>query len=196
MICSKVEVTGIEDIKQRLGDFKNKAPTVLSRAINRAAENTRTNMGKETSGLYYISSTDVKKTVRIIRASRGSLKAEVLSQGSGIALSKFRVSPGTPVKYRKNGSRSPKVYKASVKRSEGLKPLDKDPKAFIAVMKSGHTGVFERLSGKSLPLKQLYGPSVPQMVKNESIMKKINSSASETLQKRIDTEVNNILRKG
>jgi hypothetical protein len=63
-------------------------------------------------------------------------------------------------------------------------------------MKSGHKGVFEREGRESLPLKQLYGPSVPQMVKNDDVMKIINKDANETLQKRINVEINNVLRKG
>ena len=196
MIYSEIKVAGVEEVQARLGKFKNQAPLVLSRAINRAIQNVKKNMGKETSQLYYISSSDVKKTVKVAKASKGSLKAAAISSGSGIALSKFKVSPNAPVRYR-GASRSPRVYKAGVKKSGGVKPLDGDPKAFVAVMKkSGHVGVFTRKNGKSLPIKQLYGPSVPQIVKNEDIMSKINKEASGTLQKRIDAEINNILRKG
>ena len=63
-------------------------------------------------------------------------------------------------------------------------------------MKSGYTGVCNRVLSKRLPIKQLYGPSVPQMAKNEEIMEKINKESGETLEKRINAEVNNILRKG
>lgn len=203
MIYSEIKVAGVEEVQARLGKFKNQAPLVLSRAINRAIQNVKKNMGKETSARYYVSSSDVKETVKVIKASKGSLKAAAISAGDGIALSKFKVSPNTPVKYR-GASRSPRVYKAGVKKSGGLKPLDGNPKSFIAIMKnssksegaSDHTGVWTRKSGKSLPIKQLYGPSIPQIVKNEDIMSKINKDASETLQKRIDAEIKNILRKG
>lgn len=195
MIYSEIKVTSVEEVQKRLGNFKSKTPLVLSGAINRAIQNVKKNMGKETSQLYYISSSDVKKTVRITKASKGSLKAAAISAGGGIELSKYKVSPKTPVRYR-GKSRSPRVYKAGVKKDGGIKPLDGDPKSFVAVMKSGHVGVFTRKNGKSLPIKQLYGPSVPQIVKNEDIMSKINKEASETLQKRIDAEINNILRKG
>ena len=164
MIISEIRVSGIEDIERRLGNMKKNAPLVLSRAINRAVSNVKKNMGKETSSL--------KKTVNITKATKSKLKAAAISQGSGIALSKFKVNPGTPGKYR-GTSRSPKVYRAGVKKSGGVKPLDGNPKSFIAVMKSGHVGVFSRLGGEGLPIKQLYGPSVPQMVKNENIMEKI-----------------------
>lgn len=49
---------------------------------------------------------------------------------------------------------------------------------------------------KKILIQQLYGPSVPQMIKNEKIMKAINDDANETLQKRIDAEIANLLRKG
>ena len=172
MIYSEIKVTSVEEVQKRLGNFKSKTPLVLSRAINRAIQNVKKNMGKETSQLYYISSSDVKKTVRITKASKGSLKAAAISAGGGIELSKYKVSPKTPVRYR-GKSRSPRVYKAGVKKDGGIKPLDGDPRSFVAVMKS-----------------------VPQIVKNEDIMSKINKEASETLQKRIDAEINNILRKG
>lgn len=195
MIYSEIKVGSVEEIQRRLGNFKAKTPLVLSRAINRAISNVKKNMGKETSALYFISSSDVKNTVRIVKSSKSSLKAVAISSGGGIALSKFKVSPKTPVRIR-GKSRSPRVYRAGVKKDGGVKPLDGNPKAFVAVMKSGHVGVMERKTGKSLPIKQLYGPSVPQIVKNEKIMTKINKEASETLQKRIDAEINNILRKG
>lgn len=195
MIVQKIEVTGIEDVEKRLGNLKSKAPLVVARAINRATTNVKKNMAKETSGKYFVSSGDVKKTITVTKATKSNLKAAVISNGTGIALSKFKVSPGTPVRYR-GKNRSPKVYKAGVEKAGGVKPLDGDPKSFITIMKSGHKGVFTRTSGRSLPIKQLYGPSVPQMIKNEKIMKAINDDANETLQKRIDAEIANLLRKG
>lgn len=203
MIYSEIKVENVEVIQARLRKFKSKTPLVLSRAINRAVTNVQKNMAKETASRYYVKSGDVKDTIKPVKATKTSLKGAVISGGDGIALSKFKVSPETPVKYR-GAKRSPRVYKAAVKKSGGMKPLDGNPKAFIAIMKnsnksegaSDHTGVWTRKSGKSLPIKQLYGPSIPQMIKNEDTMSKINKEASETLQKRIDAEINNILRKG
>lgn len=195
MIVSEIKASGIEDVEKRLGNMKKNAPTVVSRAINRAIQNVKKNMGKETSERYFITSGEVKKTVNVTKATKSRLQAAAISQGAGIALSKFKVNPKTPVRYR-GASRTPKVYRAGVKKAGGVKPLDGNPKSFVAVMKSGHVGVFSRTSAKSLPIKQLYGPSVPQMVKNEDIMDKINRDANETLQKRIDAEINNLLRRG
>lgn len=195
MIIQKVEVTSVEEIEQRLGAFKSKAPLVVTRAINRAVSNIRKNMGKEVPQRYFISSGTVRGTIRTVNANKGSLSGAVISSGSPIALSKFKISPNRGVKRTKKGY-SPGVYSAGVEKSGGLKPLSGDPKAFMADMKSGHTGIWNRVSDSRLPIKQLYGPSVPQMAKNEEIMAKVNKEAGETLEKRINAEVANILRKG
>ena len=132
-----------------------------------------------------------------MNAGKGRLFGAVISRGSPIALSKFKVSPKREVKHMKKGNYSPKVYKSGVEKSGGLKPLSGNPKAFLGIMRStGHVGVMVRKSDKRFPIKLLYGPSVPQMAKNEEIMEKLNRQAGETLEKRINAEVANILRKG
>ena len=137
MIYSEIKVTSVEEIQARLGKFKSQTPLVLSRAINRAIQNVKKNMGKETSQLYYISSSEVKKSVRITKASKGSLKAAAISSGAGIELIKYKVSPKTPVRYR-GASRSPRVYKAGVKKAGGMKPLDGDPDRKSTRLNSSH----------------------------------------------------------
>ena len=90
MIYSEIKVSGIPEIEARLGSLKSKAPLALSRAINRAVTNVKKNMGKETAALYYVSSGDVKKTIRVVKATRASLKAAVISSGGPVELSKFK----------------------------------------------------------------------------------------------------------
>ncbi len=197
MLIQNIKVTGIQEIEERLGAFKSKTPLVVSRAINRSVANIRKNIGKEVSARYFISSGAVRETVRSINAGKGKLSGAVITKGSPIALSKFKVSPKRQVKHTKKGNYSPKVYKSGVEKSGGLKPLSGNPKAFLGIMRStGHVGVMVRKSDKRFPIQQLYGPSVPQMVKNEEIMEKLKREAGQTLEKRIHAEVANILRKG
>lgn len=189
----KTEVSSnLGEIEEMLGNLKKKAPNVLKNAINRTVTNVKKNMAIEASKLYYVKSGDVKRTIRITKAMRARLEGVVSSRAAAIPLYKFRVSPKHTVNY-KNGRPTPKFYKAAVKRENGLKPLNHSPKAFIAVMKSGHIGVFERKSGKSFPIKQLFGPSVPQMIENDLAMARIENRANETLQKRIEAEINHLL---
>ena len=198
MIEARIQVDNVEEIKQRLGSFKEKAPTVLANAINRTTTNIKKNMAQQTAERYNIKSTDVRKTITITKATRTKLEGTAKSKASPIALSKFKVSPNRPVSYAK-GKPSPRVYKVAVKKDSASKPLDANPKGFIAIMKAGHKehkGLFQRVSQASKPIKQYFGPSVPQMIKNEDIMNYIQNDARSTLQKRIDAEISNILRKG
>ena len=217
MIDTRIEADGIEEIKARLGDLERQAPSVLARAINRTTTNIKKNMAQQAASRYRVKSTDVKETINISKATRSKLGGVVISKGSPIALSKFMVNPDRPVIYS-GGKPSPRVYEASVKKAGRMKKLDGDPKAFIAIMKSGHKGVFERTgkwttndtraqtrtreyrkgrqkaySRHNEIIRQRYGPSVPQMIKNEESMAKIQEEARSTLQKRIDAEIAHIL---
>lgn len=195
MIYQEIKVTGVEEIEKKLGNLKSKAPTVVCRAINRAAQKARTETKREVANKYFISQGDVLKTIRLTKASTANLSAQLTSKGGPIALSKFKVSPERGVKRTKRGY-SPSVYKAGVEKSGGMKPLSGSPKAFIAGFSSGHSGVMTRISARRLPLKQLYGPAVPSMIKNDEVIERVQKEATETLEKRIDAEINNILQRG
>ena len=195
MIYQEIKVTGVEEIEKKLGNLKSKAPTVVCRAINRAAQKARTETKREVANKYFISQGDVLKTIRLTKASTANLSAQLTSKGGPIALSKFKVSHKRGVKRTKRGY-SPSVYKAGVEKSGGMKPLSGSPKAFIAGFSSGHSGVITRISARRLPLKQLYGPAVPSVIKNDEVIERIQKEATETLEKRIDAEINNILQRG
>jgi hypothetical protein len=219
MIEAKIKVGNVEVTKQHLRTLERKTPNVLANAINRTTTNIKKTMAQQTASRYYIKSGDVRKTISIRRASRSTLNGAAVSRSSPISLAKFKVSPNRPVSYS-GGKASPKAYKAAVKKGEPLKALDTDPKAFIATVKAGdekeHMGLFvrktgeerdkaiderkkgfdKRYKGKRSPIKQLYGPTAPSMINNDDSIEIIQNEAKSTLQKRIDAEIANILRKG
>ncbi len=198
MIETRIEVDDIDGIRKRLGGLGDKAPSVIANAINRTTTHIKKVMAEDVVGRYNTTSGAVKKTIKISKATQAKLQGATVSKASPMALAKFKVSPNRRVTY-KNGKPSPNVYMASVKKGEAPKPLNTDPKAFIAIMKeTKHKGLFQRdkEKRKSYPIKQLFGPSVPQMIKNEKIIGHIQKEADSTLEKRMDAEINNILRKG
>lgn len=91
MIHEQIRVIGADEIEEKLDGLKKKAPVILSRAINRASEKARTEAKREVSEKYFISQKNVLKTIRLKKASKAVLSAEMISRGSPIALSKFRV---------------------------------------------------------------------------------------------------------
>lgn len=220
MIETRIEPAGIEEIRRRLGGLEDKAPLVLANAINRALTNIRKNMGKQTEARYNITSAEVRKSIKITQASKRKQQGLVISRASPIALVKFKVSPDSRVDYS-GGRPSPEVYMASVEKGGADKPLDGNPKSFIAVMKNGHKGVFtrtgrsgglSRLERKTMVhnsksrasrgsqhdeiIRQNYGPSIPQMIKNEQSMEVIRREAQSMLEKRIDAQIAYLLGKG
>lgn len=220
MIETRIEPVGIEEIRRRLGSLEDKAPFVLANAINRALTNVRKNMGKQTAARYNITAGEVRKSIKITQADKRKLQGIVRSRASPIALVKFKVSPDRRVDYS-SGRPSPEVYMASVEKGGADKPLDGNPKSFIAVMRSGHKGVFTR-TGRSKGLtrqerrtvtynsksradrgsrheeiiRQNYGPSIPQMIKNEESMEVIRREAQSMLEKRIEAQIEYLLGKG
>lgn len=57
-------------------------------------------------------------------------------------------------------------------------------------------GKKRKVNAHNEQIRQLFGPSVPQMMKNETVMDHIRAEASETLQRRLEHHINYILQKG
>lgn len=209
MIIQNMEVTGIQEIEARLGALKNRTPLVVSRAIRRAAIAAKAGMAEETKKRYTIKSKDVKEAVFIkIASSSRKPKAAVFSKGEALELEEYyKLSKG-------------KKLKAAVKKG-GMKPIEGDPKAFMATMTGPyggkHTAPFRRRSldnGKAkirktrepgrnggltkhnVTIHEIFGPAIPSIIKNEETMQAVQARTYETLEKRINAEIANILRKG
>lgn len=191
MIEVIIEPLDLHSIEKRLKTLESKAPIVLARAINRAANAAKVKTAKEISSKYQISSPKVKSTISMKKANRGNLMAEVESKGKNIGLYKFKVSPKTKVK-----KGTPKTYRASVKKEGGYKALSGNPKPFVMEMKNGHMGVFARNGKSRTSISELYGPAVPQMIKNEEIADSIERRTQEVLNNRIEHEISYLLSKG
>ena len=177
-----IDAIKIKEVEQALGQYKNKAPTALSRAINRAAANAKTNASKKVVEKYNIKAKDVKATINITKANKSSLGSVVKSVGERIPLIKFKVSPSTP-----RPKNPPKILKVSVKKG-GLKEL---VGAFVADVNGNK--VFKRTSKSRLPIQQLYGPAVPQMLGTDNTREYIENEYTKVFDQRLDHEIKRIM---
>ncbi|GAV24804.1 hypothetical protein ciss_07370 [Carboxydothermus islandicus] len=157
----------------------------VAAALNRAAEGARTVAIKKVRERYYIKAKDVRDTIEIKKATISNPVALIRASGSPIALSKFRITPSAPPAKRRK-----KPIIARVVRGEGG-PIKG---AFVARMQSGHIGVFRRIGKERLPITELYGPSVPQMLGHETVTEYVEQIARERLESRLEHEINRILR--
>lgn len=175
----------IKKAEELLGGIKGALPKVQTRAINRSLSTARAEAVRCVRAEYIVNAGDVRKTIKINNATAAHPTGSILSTGSPISLEKFDVSPKRP-----NTGKNKSVVTARVKKGGGKKPIKN---AFIAKVSNGHTGVFVR-SGKSrYPIRNLYGPSIPQMISAENVSSKIEEKAAEMMDKRLEHEISRVL---
>lgn len=205
MIIQNIDVTNLNQVKSRLGSLKDKAPVAMYRAINDSVAKTKTETKRAISKRYHIKQKDVKDNIYPFKASKSNLKGAIVTRGEKISLYKFKIKEGT-------------TSSAAVLRQNSPKPLEHDPKAFIATMKnsdeSEHTAFFERkglykkkrkkmeygkkrkVNKHNEQIRQLFGPAIPQMMGRVETMEGIKVAANETLRKRLEHYINYFLEQG
>lgn len=172
---------------------KNTVPVLID-AANRAATRARKVAKDSTADKYWAKKGDIGKKARIKKAGSGKTSASVYFEGVHLNLITYKVSPRHPVIRRSHKKRLPKVYKASVKRPDGVKALnDAERKPFVAAVKNGFTGVFRR-KPNSRKIEGVSGPSVPQIVKNKETMKRVYEEAGKMMEKRIEHGIDRALQ--
>jgi hypothetical protein len=181
----KVDVRGSMD--RIIADVGNKKREVRSvavpRALNKMIDQVKTGAARSIRDAgYKLKVSDIKKGLKISRAVAGNLTARVTASGNPIPLSAY-------------GARQT-AKGVSVDVLHGRKVITH---AFIATMPSGHKGVFVRVGAQhkkttkgsrtvwsGLPIKELFGPSVPDGMANAAVQ--------ETLQRLVLEKFPDILR--
>ncbi|MEG0473122.1 MAG: phage tail protein [Solibacillus sp.] len=178
---ARIQITHAEQIEAMFDATPRQANIVLSRAINRAAIAGQTRASVNIRKEYYIKAGDIKKHVKIRKATANALSSQLRASGPVMPLMKFDVTPSSPnatqVRARvKNGSR---------------KPIES---GFIARTGNGHTNVFTRVGRERLPIKGRFGPSVAQMLGKGEVVDDIQTRIQDVLDTRLDHELDRLLR--
>lgn len=183
----------LKKAQDMLGHIPGGAEKAIARAINRAITAANTEATKQIQGQYVLKGkkviTQAKSVAR--RATKSSLSAIIEAKGSPIPLGAFLTNPRKPPRRRPKGSLFARVKADGGGQIKG---------AFITTVQTGHigvhhAGVFVRSKGNaSLPIRQLYGPSVPQMLGNREIQDFLVKRAKLVLDERLDHEIDVMLR--
>src|SRR5262249_22753982 len=139
---------------QALEKMRDRAPLAVARALNRTIDSARTQATRSISeDLGGIRQADVRKGLETTRANQGRLEATLRVRGRRIPR----------IACRARQTRTGVSYKlptgAGFVRS-----------AFLATMRSGHTGVFRRIGTPRLPIVELKGPSLPRVFTQERVL--------------------------
>jgi len=162
-----------------LSTVKGGAAKVTARAINRTLTGVKTDASSEIRSVVTATKKYVDRTFKIQKASNARLQGAISSTGSPLPLVSFstrQTKKGASVQVRKD------------------RPRKVIPHSFHAIMKSGHKGVFwrEKVGGRMvgrLPIRELYGPRVPDIFSNEPVMKVVIAKANERMTKNLAHEI-------
>ena len=152
-------------------------PDATVRALNKMADQTKVASSREVRDAgYNLKIGAIKKGIKVRRASKSDLKATVIGSGRPVPLIQY-------------GAR-PVAKGVSVSVLKGRKVI---AGAFIATMPNGHKGVYVREAGAkhkkvaqgkssswhALPIRELFGPSVPDGLVGKAVQQALQSMISE-----------------
>lgn len=198
-----VEIKNLERAQKLLSGVKNGIERATSSAVNRSITTIKKDLKKEVIKNYVITSSEVEKTLSVKKANFKKPFGFINSKSERLSLYKFfssKKSDGTIfVKVKKKNGR---------KKVQGKENLLGKP--FIARLKTGHTGIFQRSEKTSLKkiisksgkekekevpiIKDLKTVSIPQMLGTDSVQDYVNEKAPEILEKNLDKEIDRILK--
>lgn len=158
-------VTLRTDSPAMIAKIRRKAPVAQARALNRSIASANVAMVRAVAADLGVKQGAVKDRVRTELATPERLRARIYANAKRLPLIEFGAKGPEPSRGRGRG--------VTVKSAGGRKTI---PNAFIAKMKSGHRGVFQRVDGSSgrrgpaphrsqLPIRELFGPSIWQVFK-------------------------------
>lgn len=154
---------------------KRKVPTAAARAINKTLTNVRTEASKQIRKERALSASTVKDALTIRRATKLLLFGEVIASGRPIPLKEYQ-------------ARETRAG-VTVKVTPGKRKLVKHAgnKGFIVHKIGDH--VFARTGKERLPIKKLYGPSIPATFIKQRVLDVLDRVAGESWQKRFAEEL-------
>lgn len=144
-----VTVTGTDTILVSLDNVPRSILRASVRAMNRGMTSGRSVMAKAVSADLKLKQKDVRDALVLKQANITNPSASLAASLKRIPLVDFGARGPEPSRAKGRGV----TY--NVGRSKSLVP-----DAFLAVMASGHRGVFTRKGNKRLPIKELFGPSL------------------------------------
>jgi hypothetical protein len=144
------------------------------RSLNRAATTVRAEASRRIRDRYNLKVSVIKNDLRLVRARRGELEAQVIARGAPIPLIQF-------------GARQTRAgVSVQVVRSNPRSILRR---VFVARMKSGHVGVYERRGKSRLPIDERYTIGVPTMFAQRQIISALRGVAGERFRRELAREL-------
>lgn len=176
-MADRIRITvDTKQLEQALGEIApERAPIAIARGLNKAAANTKTQASRSIRQKRALPAKAVNDAIAIAKASKAKLTATIIVTGRPIPLRDYKarqtqkgvtvaVSPGARKRVVHNGNA-----------------------AFIVNKIGGH--VFAREGKARLPIKKLYGPSLPATFLQTEVRAAWERTANESIVKRCEEEL-------
>lgn len=185
----EVDARGIEQAQELLKDIPGASKKAVSTALRKSLRNAKKEAVKEVRERYTIRKAGYVS--RTIKMKVENMTGILSSKGPVNDLSYFKTNPKTVPKRRPPKGKY--LYSQVVKGQGGT-----IAHAFLAKMKSGHVGVFQRAglgaNNASLPISKLSGPSTPQMLGSPSVTEFVAKKMLERMDKNLEHEIDAFLK--
>lgn len=185
----EVDARGIEQAQELLKDIPGATKKAVSTALRKSLRNAKKEAVKKVRERYTIRKAGYVS--RTIKMKVENMTGILSSKGPVNDLSYFKTNPKTVPKRRPPKGKY--LYSQVVKGQGGT-----IAHAFLARMKSGHVGVFQRAghgaSNASLPISKLSGPSTPQMLGSPSVTEFVAKKMLERMDKNLEHEIDAFLK--
>ena len=212
MSAIQMETAGQEAIDRAarlLAGIEGGVEKAVRGAMSKAVARLRSSSVKAVRERYAISAANIRENenVQVSYSYSGGVQAYVRFSGKRIPLYRFDgASPSQPT--RDTSRRVPVkageagwllMHPSAAAAGHVLKGTSpyRVESAFVARMRSGHVGIFERTGGMTSKgrdeIKELFGPSVPQMLGSEDVEKTLAEEAMKSFEKDLDHNVLAIL---
>lgn len=194
----EIDEKNLKKAQELLKGIEKGVERAATSAINHSLGKAKTKLKKKITAEYYIKSSDIEKTLSIKKANFSNLTGTISSRSRRTSFPK--------VKLKKSGT----SLLAGVKKSNGISVMKGKSelfgKPFIAKMRNGHIGVFQRTIRKrngigikkskeqQNPIKELYTISIPQMAGDKGVQKYIEEETSKIVNERFEHEIDRILK--
>jgi len=129
--------------------LRERARPAIVRALNRSIASAKTAMVREVAKDLGLKASDVRDRIWTNEATLTRLQATLLASPQRIPLIDFKARGPEPSRGKGRG--------VTAKLPGGA---GRYPNAFIATMRSGHRGVFQRTGSRRTPITELHGPSI------------------------------------
>lgn len=183
----EINASALQQAEKLLQGISGAAKKVALTAVKKTVRGAKRDAVQKVRERYTIKPAYINRTMSFINDD-GSFGFK--SKGRVNDLAYFKHNPASVPRHRP--PRGKYLYSQVIKGEGGT-----IAHAFLAKMKSGHVGVFQRgghgTNSASLPIDKLSGPSVPQMLGSPTVSEFIQKRMEERLAVNVEHEVNAFL---